>query len=57
VEPAFYYMALVMASDAKESERQFWLTSLWMFFPITGVVFWWRVIWKRQSVSIATERA
>ncbi|HEV7766044.1 MAG TPA: hypothetical protein VGQ76_13650 [Thermoanaerobaculia bacterium] len=52
-----YYLSLVFTSDASESERQFWVMSLMLFFPIAGLTFWYRVIWKLQTVSEATIRA
>ena len=54
---SFHYLRIVYRSTTVESERQFWAGFLMRFFPISGPVFWYRVIWKGLSVSEATIRA
>jgi hypothetical protein len=54
---AVFYLFLVFRSDLVESERRFWVMGLLFFLPVTGPIFWYRVIWKQQSIAEATKRA
>ena len=54
---AGYYAVLVYRSGASDADRQFWTGALFRFFPISGPIFWYRVIWKRLDLASATRRA
>lgn len=55
-----YFRALVVKENTPDGPRQFWLESLQSRYGVSIVaapIFWYRVVWKGQSISAAAEKA
>jgi hypothetical protein len=55
-----YFRALVVSENTPDGPRQFWLESLRSRHGLSilaAPVFWYRVIWKGQSIAVAAEKA